>query len=349
MIAVMEQTFTEGKGGAVIRPFSRTAQVHCRGYSLPLQRVITDFGADVPFGRVPQKLREHHGIEVPISSAQAMTQAHAQKVHQNQVLQSDIPAQAKVKQLIVEMDGTLIPIVETTPGINEEGNPIDCRTTRQTRFKEARLALTRSAEEFHPRFGATFGTVEDAGDQLLDCAIAAGLGTNTQVHAVGDGAPWIANQVDAMFGEQATYLLDFYHLSEYLAAASVVCAPTSIKVWLEAQQDCLKHNQWQQVLAALRPHLEPTSVADEQAPVRAAYRYIDNRPNQLDYQGAITADLPIGSGEIESAHRYVILARLDIAGAWWTVEKAEQLLSLRVLRENQEWDEYWADLVLNAA
>jgi len=28
-------------------------------------------------------------------------------------------------------------------------------------------------------------------------------------------------------------------------------------------------------------------------------------------------------GEIESAHRYVILERLDIAGAWWTVEAAE--------------------------
>lgn len=54
---------------------------------------------------------------------------------------------------------------------------------------------------------------------------------------------------------------------------------------------------------------------------------IENRLNQLDYQGAIAADLPIGSGEIESAHRYVILERLDIAGAWWTVEKAAELLS----------------------
>ena len=320
----------------MLRPFSMAAEVYCRSYSLPLQRAITDFGADVPFSRVREKLREHHGIEVPISSAQAITQNHAACVHQTQLLHTEIPTETGVEQLIVEMDGTLIPIVEAPDVVDEDGNLIDRRTTRQTRFKEARLALARTEPEFQPKFGATFGTPDDAADQLLDCAIAAGMGANTQVHAVGDGAPWITNQVHALFGNSATYLLDFYHLSEYLAAAGVVCAPSHPDVWLEQQQQYLKRNGWQQVLAALYPHLEPQTVTDERAPVRAAYRYIENRPNQLDYQAAIAADLPIGSGEIESAHRYVILERLDIAGAWWTVEKAEQLLSLRVLRVNHQ-------------
>ncbi len=106
-----------------------------------------------------------------------------------------------------------------------------------------------------------------------------------------------------------------------------MCAPSHPDVELQQQQQLLKRNGWRQVLAALRPNLEPLTVALEHAPVRAAYRYIQNRPNQLDYQGAIASDLPIGSGEIESAHRYMILERLDIAGAWWTQEKAEELLS----------------------
>jgi hypothetical protein len=33
--------------------------VHCRGYSLPLQRRMTDFGADVTFAEVTKKLQEH--------------------------------------------------------------------------------------------------------------------------------------------------------------------------------------------------------------------------------------------------------------------------------------------------
>jgi hypothetical protein len=311
--------------------------------------VITDFGADVAFGRIPGKLKEHHGIDVPISSAQAITQAHAQVVHETQVLEHEMPSQPGVSQLIAEMDGTLLPIVETTAGVTEEGRPIDRRKTRKISFKEARLALVRSSEEDHPHFGTTFGDVHQAGAQLLNSAIAKGLGTQTQIHGMGDGAPWIANQVEVQFAQQASYLVDFYHVSEYLAEASKVCAPNDADVWLKTQQTRLKHNQWPQVLAALHPYREPASVDDKQAPVRAAYRYLDNRSDQLDYQGAIAAELPIGSGEIESAHRYIILERLDIAGAWWTVDNAEQLMSLRVLRANNEWNDYWAEQMSWAA
>ena len=47
---------------------------------MPLQRIITDFGADVSFGQIPAKLQEHHGINVPVSSAQAITHWHAKQV-----------------------------------------------------------------------------------------------------------------------------------------------------------------------------------------------------------------------------------------------------------------------------
>jgi len=40
----------------------------------------------------------------------------------------------------------------------------------------------------------------------------------------------IANTVHAVFGDSATYLLDFYHF-EYLASASVVCALTQPDVF----------------------------------------------------------------------------------------------------------------------
>jgi len=58
-------------------------------------------------------------------------------------------------------------------------------------------------------------------------------------------------------------------------------------------------------------------------------------------QSAIAADLPIGSGEIESAHRYVIQERLKLSGCWWKLENATTMLALRVLRANGDWDTYW--------
>ena len=61
----------------------------------------------------------------------------------------------------------------------------------------------------------------------------------------------------------------------------------------------------------------------------------------MDYKSAIDNDLPIGSGEIESAHIYVIQKRLKLAGAFWAEENAENMLALRVARANKEWELYW--------
>src|ERR1700739_1379712 len=64
----------------------------------------------------------------------------------------------------------------------------------------------------------------------------------------------------------------------------------------------------------------------------------------LDYKGALAAGLPTGSGEIESAHRYVFQSRLKIAGAWWKMENLKNMVALRVLRTNGGWEDYWSNV-----
>ncbi len=171
-------------------------------------------GADIPFGRIPQKLQEHYGITVPVSSAQKITQDHAARVLQQHQTQTQIPTSMGVKQLIVEMDGSMIPIVSTESTTTPD-QKIDRRKTRTVGWREARLCLARDSGSSQPTFGVTLGSVDAAVKQLADIAIRAGLGSETLVHGVGDGAPWIANQVKRMFGGQANYLIDFYHLCDY--------------------------------------------------------------------------------------------------------------------------------------
>jgi hypothetical protein len=82
----------------------------------------------------------------------------------------------------------------------------------------------------------TLGDVDEAGEQLRHSAIQAGLGVDTTfVHGVGDGAPWIALQIEARFGEPSRFILDFYHLRNCLANASRVCAPNDPKAWMHQQ------------------------------------------------------------------------------------------------------------------
>ena len=331
---MQEQRYRVGRNGVEVRPFAVAAGVQCRGYSLPFQRVLVDFGAEASFGRAAERVREHYGIEVPTSAVRRATESHGARLQQQQEGErvSALGPEPGVAVLITEMDGSLIPVVATgTPGSRDK------RKERQLHWVEARLCLAREPGQVSARYGVCVGSVAAAGAVWLDCASRAGAGTQTQLHGVGDGAEWIAGQMAAQFGEQGQYLCDFYHVSEYLSAA----AGAAGREWLHWAQRRLKENDVAAVLADLRERREPTSVADEAAPVRRCVRYLENRRTQLDYAGALRAGLPIGSGEIESGHRSVIQERLKLSGAWWAEENARKMLALRVTRTNGEWHSYW--------
>ena len=345
---MVEEIFTRGRKGSAVRPFSQSAEVRCRGYSQPLQRVIVDFGADAAFAVVPQKIKEHYGIEVPASTVRQITQEHGEAVLKSQQLQTAIPPRPGVACVIAQMDGSLIPLVET-PERSDSSPPLDRRKNRQLSWQEARLCLARRVGAVTPRFGATLGNPEEAGQHLADCVIRTGAGCQTQIHGLGDGASWIVTQMELRFGTQVRYLIDFSHLCDYLAAAAEVCAPDHKIAWLEQQKKRLRQNHTEAVLDELAPFLERDTPKSEPTPVQACYRYMDNRPGQFDYAGALAADLPIGSGEIESAHRYVIQGRLKIAGAWWKKDNAAKMLALRVLRANGDWQTYWQNSYSQAA
>lgn len=81
MIEIVEQTYYRSNSKGTFRPFSKIAEVSHKSYSSKLQRVIVDFGADNPFGKVNGKLKEHYDIEVPDSAARNITLKHAEKIH----------------------------------------------------------------------------------------------------------------------------------------------------------------------------------------------------------------------------------------------------------------------------
>ncbi len=101
--------------------------------------------------------------------------------------------------------------------------------------------------------------------------------------------------------------------------------------------------------SAVREALAPFVGADSDDPVTARDRYIRNRLDQLDYQGAIKRGLSIRSGEIESAHRDVIQERIKLPAAWGSPDHIETLLALRLNRANREGEAYWRGVEKEAA
>ena len=118
---------------------------------------------------------------------------------------------------------------------------------------------------------------------------------------------------------------------------------------MDEQKTRLKTQRCDELIGQLHLHLEPSAVDDSEAPVRQCHRYLSQRREQLDYQSALQRDLPIGSGEIESAHRYIAQQRLKRPGAWWCAANADHMLALRLNRANHQWDAYWAGDLQQAA
>ena len=330
-----------------MRVFAQSAKVTHRGCSRPLQRAVTDFGADLAFAQVMDKLVEHYGIVLGESTIRRTTEGHAKNIFEADKIHPAWPTQPGSSAVIIaEMDGGMVPIVEP------DATKPDKRKGKNLQWKEAKICLAHPQGSKTLAYGGTLqGDVATAGQKLFDCAVQAGFGARSHVHAVGDGAQWIADQIEDQFGAQGNYLLDFYHVCDYLSAAAKVIAPEAAnqKTWMDEQKIRLKTQRTDELIQALQPHLEEPGIEDAEAPVRQCHRYLSHRREQLDYQSALASDLPIGSGEIESAHRYIVQKRLKLPGAWWCAANADHMLALRLNRANRQWDAYWAEDLKQAA
>lgn len=173
---------------------------------------------------------------------------------------------------------------------------------------------------------------------MLALALGAGYGENTWVHGVGDGAPWIGQQMAEVFPRHR-YLLDRYHLLEHLYAGAAGLpqgGEEGAKAWVAQQVALIDQGRVGEVVANCGESGE-----NLQEPLSQLARYLGNQQGHLDYAGAREQGLPVGSGAVEGGHRHVIQARLKLPGAWWKEETVNPMLALRTLRVNGCWDALW--------
>jgi len=322
-----------GQLGAWQRPFCLQARVSMRGCSRRLQRLACDFGLEESFEASVKRLHEHHAVELSASTLRLITLEHAENMKRAQLAREvvrTLPSQGAAT-IVAQADGSMLAHVHYAEG---EG---DRRKRRRIQWQEARLLGAQQHGSTSTHYAVSFGDVEECGEQWARTALQAGWASHSRLHVLGDGAEWIEKQHDIHFARHGRYLVDFFHVCEYLAAA----APEGQPDWLTEQKSRLRQNQLDAVIAELACRIEPASQPEETAPVRAAHRYLTNRSHAMDYAGALASGLPIGSGMIESGHRHIFQRRLKLPGAAWLRDSAESIAHARALRANSQWNAYW--------
>lgn len=330
------------------RPFQRLTGLRCRSKTQALKRVLTDFGSEKSFGAASEQLWEHYGIRLSPSRIRGVVRQQAKRAeqfvaHQHQEALSAYQTHQGhwpgKERLVVQSDGSMVRTGKLAPA--PEGGLSPKRRhparRRRTQWREVRLSCVEG--EGQRLYGAVMGEASQVGQQLFGLAVLMGWGEQTLVHGVGDGAPWIAQQMAEVFPKQR-YLLDRYHLMEHLYAGALalpVELGLSATEWVEQKLAAIDAAQVDKVVSECR------AIAGQNAdhPMEGLARYLQNQSGHLDYAWAKEQGLPIGSGAVEGGHRHVIQQRLKLPGAWWNEESVNPMLALRTLRANGWWGAFW--------
>jgi hypothetical protein len=310
-------------------PLEVIAGISNRSISKRCQKFMVDFGIEESFQLAAKRMQEHHGVEINVSAIRQVTLIHAKRAEQlvTEIALKPVPS----KQMILEMDGEMVPLVEYDQNVKDK------RKAKRNFWAELRLGAAQNQFETSWKYAASLKTPDDLGNKMKGIMERLGQNENTLVHGIGDGALWIPEQGERIAAYKYSHLIDLYHLCDYFSDA--------VKSWTENSREevdrlknLCKEGKVETVVKELKNRQE---IDKNHEGLKACIQYIENRPGQFNYKKAIEKELEIGSGAIESGHRHVIQKRLKKSGTWWLRENAASMADLRTIRINGNWEKLW--------
>jgi len=147
-------------------------------------------------------------------------------------------------------------------------------------------------------------------------------------------------------GVEIRIVLDVVHVLEYLWHAAYAFhaeATNAAEAWVEHQFVKLLSGRGGGAIAkSLRLMIKSHDLdAAAAKPVEKAAGYLVKNTRYLHYDRALAEGLPIATGVIEGACRYLVKDRMGRTGAIWSLIGAEAVLRLRALRASDDFDDYW--------
>jgi len=146
-------------------------------------------------------------------------------------------------------------------------------------------------------------------------------------------------------GMRITVVFDLIHVIHYLWLIAVLLCPDERRAadaWIAHILKQLLTRHPLDVVATIRQ----TATNRQRAPadreqLDAALEYLNKNSTRVHYARFLAEGLPIATGVIEGARRYLIQDRLGITGARWGLADAEAVLKLRAIHTSGDWNDYW--------
>ena len=166
------------------------------------------------------------------------------------------------------------------------------------------------------------------------------LGVGGVSSALGDGAKWIWNVSQVVFGK-SDECLDIYHGAQHISDCGKVLFGESqaSKDWFERMRLVLLSEGFPGMERELQ--LLGTLEEKQQATVDTLLEYLKNNAQRLNYAERLAMGRAIGSGLIEGACKNLIGKRLKQTGACWRVPRANRIAILCATLYSNQWKQAW--------
>ena len=163
--------------------------------------------------------------------------------------------------------------------------------------------------------------------------------------ALCDGCEALQSRIVLQF-QNFILILDFVHANEYLwDAANSLLGETSEQrlEWVKSRTLQILSGQTVQVIAELRRIAKNKKTkAAQRKQLNKTANYFERNLPYMNYPAYLSNGYPIASGAIEGACRHFVKDRFELSGMRWLQPGAENLLRLRAVAENEDWDAYYA-------
>lgn len=158
-----------------------------------------------------------------------------------------------------------------------------------------------------------------------------------------DGDPSLQAHLQERFPE-FTLILDFIHAYEYLwQVASTLYGQDSPErlPWVVTQTRALLKGEAAALSSYFRQLAQEKKVSSSQQTIlHKVANYYENNQAFMAYATYLAQGWPIASGVIEGACRHFVKDRMELSGMRWSVNGAENVLHLRAVAENNDWQAY---------
>jgi hypothetical protein len=161
--------------------------------------------------------------------------------------------------------------------------------------------------------------------------------------ALCDGFGPLQTRVTAKFPD-FVLILDFIHADEYLWDVANALLGENNPQRLEWMADYtlkILSSQTEQVITTFQQMAQDEQyTAKQRTQLEKTANYFQRNLPYMDYGTYLKRGWPIASGVIEGACRHFVKDRCELSGMRWTQTGVENLLRLRAVAENGDWEEY---------